>query len=412
MKNEKISNPSKKIIWFVSSLEQKGGGERFVLESVNAINSQNNVAIVVCDRLNKNASFDGHYDLSKIITTNQDYNLDDKYIYRVFTKLKGILSLWKIVKKEQPNLIICQSEFDNIKLYTLSKLFNFKYSVFVFGQMFQFKEDISKYSTVFRKNLDTIRNSRPGYKETTAITPPKLSIATWITNELISLLKYHALRNAEQVFTLSNQVKWEISLLYGVNATVLRAAFNENYIDIVKLSNPRKLSHPIKLISISRMVAKKRIDIIIHALCIVEIPVKLTIIGTGPEEKRLKELATDLKIVDKIKFLGSVDDKVLQAELEVSDCFISMDIGDYDISVVEAMGKGLRVICATDFDDSDFKINFTGFKTIEPNSHALADAINTLEGMSPPSEINLRSLNKLTWQHLAKKCIEPLNYRD
>lgn len=411
-----MENPNtikaKKIIWFVSSLEQKGGGERFVLESVNAINSQSNKAIIVCDRLNNNASFDGHYDLSKIISTKQEYDLNKKYIYRALSKFKGIISLGKIIKKEKPDLVICQSEFDNIKLYILSKLLKFNYTVFVFGQMFQFREDISKYSTIFRKNLNIIRNSRHGYKETTTISPPKLSTATWIANELISRLKYHALRNAKQVFTLSNQVKWEVSLLYSVNATVLRAAFDEDYIDTVKLSNSKKISHPIKLISISRLVSKKRIDIIINSLSILKIPAMLTIIGSGPEETALKELSANIKVSNKVNFLGSVDDKRLRSELMNADCFISMDIGDYDISVVEAMGKGLRVICATDFDDSDFKINFTGFKTVEPNSHALADAINTLEDMSPPSEINLRSLNKLTWQHLAKKCIEPLNYRD
>ena len=56
-----------KIIWFVSSLESKGGGERFVLESVKALKVLGHQVAIVCDRLEDGASFDGRYDLSEVI---------------------------------------------------------------------------------------------------------------------------------------------------------------------------------------------------------------------------------------------------------------------------------------------------------------------------------------------------------
>jgi glycosyltransferase involved in cell wall biosynthesis len=394
-----------KVLWFVSSLEQKGGGERFVLESINALRAEGHEANIVCDRLDAAASFDGRYDLSSIRCVNRKLDHNAGYFSRSFSKLRGTLDLLVIIRQYRPDLVLCQSEFDAIKLYLLSKLLNFRYRVFFFGQMYQFKTDITRYSSVFRRHLETIISSRPGYRHTVIMPPPRLPLAVWLINELVSRLKYRALRAADRVFAVSRQGQWEVSIVYGRDATVCRAAFDAGYIDKKTISNPRPVTQPMRLLSVSRLVDKKRIDLMIAAFSASRISAQLIIIGTGPEEVRLKALASQSVKPNNIHFLGAVDDQQLQDELSRADCLISLDIGDYDISVIEAMGKGLRVLVASDFDTSDFQGEFGGLVSVEPDVAALTAAIDAIPEMPAPNRSNLATLQNHTWQSLAHTCV-------
>jgi glycosyltransferase involved in cell wall biosynthesis len=394
-----------KVLWFVSSLEQKGGGERFVLEGVQALKAEGHEANIVCDRLDAAASFDGRYDLSSIRCINRTLDHNAGYFPRLFSKLRGTLDLLRVIRQYGPDLVLCQSEFDAIKLYLLSRLLRFRYRVFVFGQMYQFKTDITRYSSVFRRHLEAVIASRPGYRETVIMPPPRLPMAVWLINELVSRLKYRALRSADRVFSVSRQGQWEVSLVYGRDAILCRAAFDEGYIDHQTISNPRPVAQPMRLLSVSRLVDKKRIDLMIAAFSASRANAQLTIIGTGPEEARLKGLANASAKRSDIHFLGGVGDQQLQHELGRADCLISLDIGDYDISVVEAMGKGLRVLVASDFDMSDFEGEFGGIVSVEPDVMALAAAIDRIPEMAAPNRRNLAVLRSHTWQSLARTCV-------
>ena len=394
-----------KVLWFVSSLEQKGGGERFVQEAALALRASGHVVVVVCDRLNLAASFDGHYDLSEVICTKQELKFKSGYAAKAFSKFRGILCLGSTVRYHKPQLVICQSEFDAIKLYLLSRLLRFRYRVFVFGQMYQFKTDISRYSKIFRRHLNTIIASRPGYSETVIMPPPRLSLGVSLVNNIVSCLKYRALRKADRIFTVSNQVQWEVSIVYGCHSVVCRAAFDENYIDAQSIEHPRPLGRPIGLLSVSRLVDKKRIDLIIAAFAACKLDATLTIIGTGPEEARLKELGQGSSRAPQIIFLGPVSDITLQREISKADCFISMDIGDYDITVMEAMGKGLRAIVAADFDMTEFGDKFGGIVSVYPDIESVKVAIENIPYMAPPCASNITILKRLTWGSLARTCI-------
>lgn len=394
-----------RIIWFVSSLEQKGGGERFVLESVNELRAQGREVELVCDRLSSVASFNGKYELSKIICLGNNCDQKSAYISKAFNKFLGTIKLGCVIFSYQPDLIICQSDYDSIKIYLLSKIFRFKYRSFVFGQMYQFTSDISRYSLVFRKHLNKIIDSCPGYRMTVQMPPPTLKISVQIINEIVSWLKYRSIRNADRVFTLSSRVRWEVETLYGVDALVCRAAFSKSYINADRIINPRPISGPLRLLSVCRLVEKKRVDIIIKSLSLINIQARLRIIGVGPEENNLKKLAAKSSRFKDIQFLGAVDDDILRAELDAADCFISMDVGDFDISVVEAMGKGLRIIVANDFDFTDFGSAISGVFSVEVEPEYLANAINQIPQSEPPGVGNIRVLEGLTWEALAKLTI-------
>jgi glycosyltransferase involved in cell wall biosynthesis len=392
-----------KIIWFVSSLEQKGGGERFALEATQALRDGGHQVQIVCDRLDAKASFDGKYDLSNVQCTSADYNTGARYFTRVLSKTLGLFGLGRIIHRENPDLVVCQSEYDTIKLYVLSRVLRFRYRSFVFGQMYQFKTDISRYSSVFLRHLETIVASRPGYRETVQLPPPRLSLPVRIANELISRLKYRAHHKADRLFTLSQQVAWEVSLVYGRESEVARAAFSEDFIDELALANPRPVGSHVRLVSLSRLVDKKRIDLMVAAFSQARIRGSLSIIGTGPDEACLRALAERSPRSADIHFLGALSDSDVALQLKSADCLVSLDIGDYDISVVEAMGKACRVIVAQDFDLASFGSELTGAVAVAPTPASVAAAMDSIPSMAPPSLRNLPTLKDQTWKSLAIK---------
>jgi len=72
------------------------------------------------------------------------------------------------------------------------------------------------------------------------------------------------------------------------------------------------------------------------------------VIGEGPEEQRLRELARTLGIGDRVRFLGRVPHAELPLVLSQCDLFAQPSIGEeaFGISVVEAMACGLPVLAS------------------------------------------------------------------
>ncbi len=109
-----------------------------------------------------------------------------------------------------------------------------------------------------------------------------------------------------------------------------------------------------QILCVARLVEKKGIRYLIEAMSYLReahFDVRLTIVGTGPEEKTLKKLADDLKVKDRIQFLGNIpDDDLLnlyeKSSIFVLPCVIAND-GDIDgipVSLMEAMSMELPVI--------------------------------------------------------------------
>jgi L-malate glycosyltransferase len=77
---------------------------------------------------------------------------------------------------------------------------------------------------------------------------------------------------------------------------------------------------------------------------------KFIIAGEGPEEKMLKEMASSLKVMESIRFVGSIPNDELPYYLATSDVYVSTSLSDAGLaaSTAEAMACELPVI-TTDF---------------------------------------------------------------
>lgn len=111
-----------------------------------------------------------------------------------------------------------------------------------------------------------------------------------------------------------------------------------------KYAKPKgKLKTP-KIITMSRLVSKNGVDLLIRAIA--ELPsVHLSVIGEGPDRSSLEHLAALLGVVDRVEFLGNIVPDNVPEYLSSHDIFVrasrSEGLGN---AFLEAMASGLPVI--------------------------------------------------------------------
>ncbi len=108
------------------------------------------------------------------------------------------------------------------------------------------------------------------------------------------------------------------------------------------------------LLTVARLIPHKGQDVVLRALAALEpeFPtLRYAMIGTGPDEARLRKLAEDLKVSDRVIFAGPLsDDEVAEAYatatvyLGLSRTDKSIDAEGFGISFVEASASGVPII--------------------------------------------------------------------
>jgi glycosyltransferase involved in cell wall biosynthesis len=130
------------------------------------------------------------------------------------------------------------------------------------------------------------------------------------------------------------------------------------------------------VISVSRLVPWKNIDQLVIACK--KIDVSLIIIGSGPEEEKLKELSATIRA--DVKFLGDCEASVVASSLMQSRIFAL--ISDYEglsFSLIEAMSLGMPIITSMARGNTDvIENNVNGIIVNSNVSDEIAKAISDL----------------------------------
>lgn len=111
------------------------------------------------------------------------------------------------------------------------------------------------------------------------------------------------------------------------------------------------------LLSIARLVPRKGIDTVIEALpAILTVHPTVTYVvgGSGPDLARLEQLASRVGVLDRVRFLGDVDDDALPALYASADLFVlptreilaDDEVEGFGIAYVEAAAAGVPSIAA------------------------------------------------------------------
>ena len=152
-------------------------------------------------------------------------------------------------------------------------------------------------------------------------------------NAFYQPLYENAIRKMDVILADSKNVQNRIQKFLGLESTVLYPPC-----DVDKFNWMGQEDY---YLSTARLTSYKRVDIIIQAF--IKLPQKrLVIASTGPDEKRLKQLAEGF---DNIQFTGDINDNELKNLIgnAIATIYIPKD-EDFGISPVESMAAGKPVI--------------------------------------------------------------------
>lgn len=135
------------------------------------------------------------------------------------------------------------------------------------------------------------------------------------------------------------------------------------------------------LLFVGRLRYYKGLHILLEALP--HTKARLLIVGTGPEESRLRTLAAQYGISERVDFAGDIGDDELPSYYAAADLYVlpaHLRSEAFGISLLEAQAAGLPLISCELGSGTSFANQHgqTGFVVPPNNSQALAQAINVL----------------------------------
>jgi len=186
------------------------------------------------------------------------------------------------------------------------------------------------------------------------------------------------LRRADLIVALTEKEKAFQETGYKVEGATSVVIANGIPTDIYTMSGrkSRNPGAPWRILYVGQLNAIKRVDILLEAVARISLPVKVTLVYQNAElESRLRSLASQLGIADKVNFAGRRNPHELCQLYNESDLFVLPSSGEALPSVVtEAMLCGTPIVAT---DVGGIRQQLGGFGKLVPpnNSEALALAI-------------------------------------
>lgn len=167
----------------------------------------------------------------------------------------------------------------------------------------------------------------------------------------------------------SSFIAQQIKLIYGRKADVVFP-----FADLSRFSKPRNPQN--FYLMVGAFAPNKRVDIAIQAFKELKIP--LWIVGSGQQEKKLRELAGP-ETESGIRFLGAKSNEEIAELLSQAKAFVFPGLEDFGITPIEAMAAGTPVIAYRAGGVLDTLTEETALFFDEQNAESLADAVLRFE---------------------------------
>ena len=175
----------------------------------------------------------------------------------------------------------------------------------------------------------------------------------------------------------------------------------------------KSLGGDLKLLTVGRLSATKRIDMLIGAVDILNKkgrPVRLTIAGGGKLQAELEGLIEQKGLSSIIRLTGRIDPQQMPEVYRQHDMFVSASYQEgMSNAMVESIASGLPII-TTRCEGVEELIGDNGLVVEEASANALAEAINNLSEDRKKYNAMIaaakRLAEKLGWDKIAEKYLE------
>ena len=156
------------------------------------------------------------------------------------------------------------------------------------------------------------------------------------------LIRNWSISSSEVVITPSDHLKEFINRI-NPKTEVLKI---NNGIEITEFKRSKTPLHEFNILINSRLVVQKNIHLVIEAMdSIKNLDINLKIIGEGGEFANLEELITNLKIQNRVKMIGKVENNLISEYLKTSNLFIqASDYEGLPHSILEAINYEVPIL--------------------------------------------------------------------
>jgi glycosyltransferase involved in cell wall biosynthesis len=199
---------------------------------------------------------------------------------------------------------------------------------------------------------------------------------------IIDPMIYIAKKRAKRILTINEEVRSRL------NKTVRSKSLTipQNAIDKSILTDkPKSFHYPLKILSVGQLVSIKGYGLSLAAFAKHLSPhaeSRFEIIGDGAQRNELMQLSSALCISNMVVFTGQVNRKRVLQNMVESDVFLFPSFEGAGMVVIEAMAKGLPVVCLDFGGPGEYVTEECGIKVplTEPEAviQGLADALSRL----------------------------------
>ncbi|MFN5254443.1 MAG: glycosyltransferase family 4 protein [Limnohabitans sp.] len=381
------------IVLFYKDLSHPGGAERLVVKEWQYLSSFGHQVKLLTYRAHSEAL----YGMSD--TLRKDLVILDK------KGLSGLIAARNWLAAHPTDWVISSS--GHIDVYLLSLLTGVPYLLHIHHPLFMSFNDLDKFSFLYRKHFDSLSSSNYGAAEFRQ-QRESLTLSHRSRIEFRARLYLAAVKRASKVLVLSEYSRVEKRQLFGIEAICLQGAFDADIFQRYRSMSPATPPSGRSILTVARLVKDKRIDVLLRAFArfLRSFPgSRMVIVGKGPEQPALLQLAAALGISADIEILGYVEDDELQRHYWSADIFASIDWADFRLTAFEALAAGKPVVLSNE-TDLDPRLMESGYVHLVPPEED--ETLRALEkAASVPPKIDDDSLVEIlrdyTWDRYFRR---------
>lgn len=220
-----------------------------------------------------------------------------------------------------------------------------------------------------------------------------------------------AARNAAHIITVCNALKTELISL-GVRADHITTLRNGVDLDLFRPGDRESQRatlgfHHFTLLSVGNLVPVKGHELIIEAMPMLG-DVRLLLAGSGPEQRKLENLARQLNVLDRVTFLGSIPHHELPKFYSAADASILASSREGWANVLlESMACGTPVVASSVWGTPEVVASpAAGILMAERSAQGIANAVNALRSNYPDHAATRAYAEQFSWHDTTAGQIE------
>jgi glycosyltransferase involved in cell wall biosynthesis len=151
------------------------------------------------------------------------------------------------------------------------------------------------------------------------------------------------------------------------------------------------------LASVGALIPRKGQEFVIRALT--HLPeAHLLLVGKGPDEAKLRKLASAERVAKRVHFLGSLDHTMLPVVLSAADAMVLPSASEGLANAwVEALACGCPLVITDAGGASELMTRPEAGRVVARDAGAIADAVNALLSNPPAREAVAATVEQFSW---------------